>query len=195
MYANANSDCALRAEEGLGLRLGRESGHFGSTEQPWSAQWVLKRNCSLLPSQVAGAFGLLCALSLGIALFFWTKGVTMVAPFAVLELLALGLAFLVYARRAGDAECITISRGKVTVERNVAGRLGREELPSVWARVDCVPDGRSPVTLAVQGRRVTLGCLARPELRAELARELRLALRRSGEAASSPSEEITSKQN
>lgn len=196
MFASANSDGSVGALSALALKLGQESGRLGCVNRPWVVRWSLTRNCSMSPIQVGGAFALLCALSLGIALFFWVQGVRMVAPFAMFELLAVGLALVLYARRAGDSEIITVSPGVVTVERNVAGRSGREEFLAAWVRVECAPDGRSLVTLSGQGRCVAIGRFVRPELRADLARELRLALRRSGEATSdSHLIDITSKQN
>ncbi len=44
-------------------------------------------------------------------MFFWFQGATLVIPFATLELAAVGLAFLVYARHAADGERISLRGG------------------------------------------------------------------------------------
>lgn len=67
-------------------------------------QWLLKRNCSVTPAQLVRLFASLCVVSLGIATLFWFQGATLVMPFAWLELVAVGLAFMVYARHARDGE-------------------------------------------------------------------------------------------
>lgn len=55
-------------------------------------------------------------VSLGIATFFWFQGTTLVMPFAWLELVVVGSAFMVYARHARDGEKIA--------RKDAAGKLG-----------------------------------------------------------------------
>jgi uncharacterized membrane protein len=87
-------------------RSGRSPWFFGiestTGQSGWSVEWVLKRNCSMAPGQLFGLFLALCVVSLGIASFFWFQGAKLVMPFAWLELIAVGGAFLVYARHAAD---------------------------------------------------------------------------------------------
>jgi uncharacterized membrane protein len=71
--------------------------------------WMLRRNCSLTPKQLVGIFGSLAGLSLAFAAYWASRGAWVVVPFAVAECLALGVAFLVYARHACDHERVVLS--------------------------------------------------------------------------------------
>ena len=61
-----------------------------------------KRNCSISPQGLALVFATLAALTLGIAAAFAALGAWLILPFAGLEALALGAAFWITARRAGN---------------------------------------------------------------------------------------------
>lgn len=113
---------------------------------------------------------------MGVALFFWSQGATLVLPFAVLELLALGAAFVVYARHATDGEHISVMQGRLLVEQENAGRLERCELIccGLHVRPPCKP--HHLVEVRGGGHVVRLGRHLRPDLRSQLAREIRQAL-------------------
>ncbi len=119
----------------------------------------------------------LCALSLGIGMVFWGMGATMVLPFARLELTLVGIAFLLYARHAGDGERIFLAGPRLVVELETAGKLERTEFSREWVRVEPQSGDGSLIELYGQGRRINIGRFVRPELRPALAREIRLALR------------------
>lgn len=125
-----------------------------------------------------GFFASLSALSLGIGLFFWVQGATLVMPFAWLEMLALGAALLIYARHAADSESIRLQAGRLTVEHVSGRRVERAEFASSWVRVEPEHGERSLIELTGQGQRIAIGRFVRPELRRQLADELRWALRR-----------------
>ena len=57
------------------------------------------RNCSISPTAFAGALALLAIVTLAIGIGFAMMGAWLILPFAGLEVLALGAAFLCYARR------------------------------------------------------------------------------------------------
>lgn len=139
--------------------------------------WRLLRNCSVTPVQLGWLYLSLCVVSLGIAAGFWLVGATMVMPFAWLELLAVGVAFLVYARHATDGERIVLQGSQLVVEQTNAGRVARAEFNREWVRVEPQRDDRSLIELSGQGRRVHVGRYIRPELRSVLAKEIRMALR------------------
>lgn len=150
-----------------------------------SLQWLLRRNCSSTPQQMAIFFASLCVLSVGIAVACWLLGATLVVPFAGLELIAVATALLLYARHASDRECIHLRRDRLTVE-HVSGRsVERVEFAPAWVRVEPQHGDRSLVELSGEGRRIAVGRFVRPELRRQLADELRWALRR-GHAARAP---------
>ena len=105
-------------------------------------------------------------VSLGIATGFWVQGALLVMPFAWLELLAVGIGFLVYARHAADREQISLRDRHLVIELEQAGKLKRMEFRREWVRVE-----------PKQGQSIQVGRYVRPELRPLLAREIRMALR------------------
>lgn len=124
-----------------------------------------------------GLYASLCVVSMGIGSYFWAQGAPLVMPFAVLELLVVGVCFTIYARHAVDRESIALAGGQLVVELEKGGRIERLEFNREWVRVEPKDDDRSLIELSGQGRKVQIGRFTRPELRAALAREIRLALR------------------
>ena len=142
-----------------------------------NVHWFLKRNCSITPSQLGWLYASLCAVSLGIGAAFWLQGAHLVLPLAWLELLAVGIAFLLYARHATDGERIALQEGRLIVELETAGNVERAEFLSHLVRVEPRDSDRSLIEVSDRGRSVQVGRYVRPELRAALAREIRMALR------------------
>lgn len=173
----------------FGIAASREAVRFervvAATEGgPVGAQWLLKRNCSIAPRQLLATFLVLAALTLAIASVFWLHGAVLVLPFASVELLAVGAAMLLYARHAADFESIDLRPGRLTVEHVSAARVRRAEFQPAWVRVEPQHGGRSLIELSGQGQRIAVGRFVRPELRRQLADELRAALRRPAMATS-----------
>lgn len=137
----------------------------------------MQRNCSLTPRQLLAVYLSLCAVSTMISLGFWTQGALLVLPIAWFELAVVGLALLVYARHAGDRESIQLRDGRLTVEQQWGSRTLRVDFLPAWVRVEPESGDRSLVELSGQGRRVVVGRHIRPELRRQLADEIRWALR------------------
>ncbi len=142
-----------------------------------SVSWRLRRNCSVSPAQLLAVYLVLSAVSLAIGLFFWQMGAPMVLAFAGLELLAVGVAFMVYARHATDGEWISLQGASLVVECETAGRLERAEFERQWVRVEPKAGEHSLIELSGRGRKVQVGRFVRPELRQVLAGEIRRALR------------------
>ncbi|MDM0043175.1 DUF2244 domain-containing protein [Variovorax dokdonensis] len=140
-------------------------------------RWLLRRNCSVTPSQLGWLYASLCLVSLLIGAGFWWHGAPLVMPFAWVELAAVGVAFLVYARHAADGETIELQEGRLVVELENGGRWERTEFLPHQVRVEPEVSDRSLITVSGQGRSVKVGRFVRPELRAALAREIRMALR------------------
>lgn len=154
-----------------------------ATVQGQNIVWFLKRNCSVTPTQLGWFYASLCVVSLAIAAFFWLHGATLILPFAWLELGAVGLAFLVYARHAADGERISLQGRRLVVELESAGQLQRTEFDPHWVRVEPRTGDRSLIEVSGRGgRSVSVGRYVRPELRPLLAQELRSALREWGTA-------------
>lgn len=148
-----------------------------ATVQGQNIHWFLRRNCSVTPVQLGWLYASLCAVSLGVATFFWFQGAVLVLPFAWLELAAVGIAFLAYARHAADGETISLRGQRLVVELESAGCLQRAEFDRERVRVEPSITDRSLIELSGEGRRVNVGRYLRPELRPLLAREIRTALR------------------
>lgn len=144
---------------------------------PQGLNWHLRRNCSITPVQLGGLYASLCAVSLGIASYFWLQGATLVMPFALLEVVAVGAAFVLYARHAVDSERIAFTGSQLVVELDRAGKTERVEFNPAWLRIEPSADERSLVELSAQGRSVRIGRFLRPELRPDLAKEIRAAVR------------------
>jgi uncharacterized membrane protein len=150
-------------------------------------QWLMRRNCSITPAQLGGFYGALCAVSLVIATAFAWHGAPVVLAFAGLELLAVGVALLVFARHAGDRELITLDGASVRVEQHVGAQVHRTEFPAGHLRVEPAAGQGSLVVLSARGCSLQVGRHLRPEWRGAFARELRRALRAWPVPGSSPS--------
>jgi uncharacterized membrane protein len=144
--------------------------------------WLIKRNCSASPTQLAAVFGSLVAVSLAFGTVFAVLGLWMVLPFVGLELVALAAAFLCYGRHAADVERIELANDKLTVERIEADRSRRWEFDQRGVRVEVDERGkglgvRVQVLVTSRGEQVEVGRHLLDDGRAALARELRTALR------------------
>lgn len=156
-----------------GLRFGRETEAAGRQ----GVQWLLARQASVSPRRTCLALAGVGGVSLAIAIAFWLHGATLVLPFAGLELAALALAAWAQVRHVGDRECIRLEADRLTVEHACGPRIERVEFAPAWVRVEPVTGDRSLVELSGQGRRIAVGRYVRPDLRWQLADELRWALR------------------
>jgi len=147
--------------------------------------WLIKRNCSASPRQLALVFGSLVAISFAFGAAFAAHGLWMVLPFVGLELVAVAAAFICYGRRAGDFERIELTDGGLVVEQVVGGRRTGWVLDPRQVRVEvegCSEVGseagsRVRVHLRSRTERIEVGCHLLDARRAELARELGRALR------------------
>ena len=139
---------------------------------------TLKRNCSMSPAGLACVFAALALAALAIGTGFALAGAWLVLPFAGLEALALGAAFVLYARHAADYERIELGAGRLTVEVADAQRSARYELDARRVQV-CVRNEhgvrvvlRGPKEELEVGR--NLDAEARLRFAAELDKRLRI---------------------
>jgi uncharacterized membrane protein len=151
-----------------------------SSASDGSVQWLLRRNCSIAPSQLLVVYLLLCTVSLAIAGAFWWRGAPFVLPFASIELLAVGIALLVYARHAADRESLLLRPGLLKVECTNGRHIDQVEFTPAWVRIEPAHGDHSLIELSGEGKRIAVGRFVRPELRRALAEELRAAIRRCG---------------
>ena len=139
--------------------------------------WLFRPNCSVTPGQLGVFFLSLCVVSLSVALFFWSQGASLVLPFAAIELVAVGAAFVLCARHATDFERIRVVQGCLLVEQESAGRVHRRSFARYGVSVDLAGDDGRLVELRGDAGVVRVGRFLQADLRPVLARELRLALR------------------
>lgn len=132
---------------------------------------TLKRNCSMSPAGLAKVFAALAALVLAIGAGFAAAGAWLVLPFAGLEVLLLGAAFVLHARHAADYERIELQSGRLEVEVTEADRVARYQLQN--ARVS-MEEGR--VVLRDAKEEIEIGRHIGAEARAELVAELEKTL-------------------
>ena len=148
-------------------------------EQASGSSLVLKRNCSMSPGGMLRVFAMLALASLGIAAGFAIAGAWLVLPFAGLEVLALGAAFLVHARHATDFERIEVSAGRLTIEVGEADCVTRYVLDPRAAklRLEKEEGYGARLLLRMPGRDVEIGRHLDAEARVEFAAELTKKLR------------------
>ena len=132
---------------------------------------TLKRNCSMSPAGLAKVFAALAVLVLAIGAGFAVAGAWLILPFAGLEVLLLGAAFVLYARHAADYEKVEVESGRLTVEVAEGERTARYQMDG--ARVS-IEEGRIVLRDAKEELEVGrhLGAEARAELAAELEEKL-----------------------
>jgi uncharacterized membrane protein len=143
--------------------------------------WLIKRNCSASPRQLAGVFASLVAVSFAFGAAFAAEGLWMVLPFVGLEVVAVGAAFVCYGRHAADYERINLGGGVLTVEQQDGGRRREFSFDAAWVRVELEERGavqgrQVQLALACKGQRVEVGRYLVDERRSALGRELRGAL-------------------
>ena len=152
---------------------GHEPGSVGARVDVDGPRWSLTRNCSLSPRATANAYGLLCGVSLVIALGFFALGYGIVLVFCGVELLAVGAAMLVWGRHVGEGEVVTLHANTLRVDRCRGAARERLELPRAWTRVI---EEDAHVLLACGVRRVEVGAQVCWQRRRSFAQELRLAM-------------------
>ncbi len=141
----------------------------------------MRRNCSVTPRQLLGLYSSLCLATLVVSIWCWVLGAKLVIGFAGIELLAVGLAFLVYARHATDGETVTLREGRLIVEQECAGRRERTEFGCAQVSIEQCTRQRPLIKVSGPNGQVKLGRYVKPELLPLLAGEIRGALRESSQ--------------
>jgi len=138
---------------------------------------ILKRNCSISPAGLACVFAALAVAVLGIGVGFAVAGAWLILPFAGLEVVLLGGAFVLQARHATDYERIELDGGRLRVEVAEAQRVARYEMDARGARVEMEGPHvllRGPKDELELGRH--LDAEARRAFAAELRKRLRIQI-------------------
>lgn len=144
-------------------------------------RFLIRPNCSL-PWRDAVRFYLgMVVVCFGIAIAFALKGAWLILPFAGLEMLVLGGALYVVARRAADWQEISIDGDRVDIHERDSGQEQVQTFQRAWVRViyELAPIKGHPSRLTIRshGRSVEIGrCLNEDEKRylaAQLSRAVR----------------------
>ncbi len=143
--------------------------------------YVLRPNRSLSWRQNLGVFGGLCLVTLMLVLPLVSMGFWLVLPFAVLELLAVGIGLYFVTCRCHECEVICVAADSIRIERGRRRPQQSWVLTRHWARVVLTNCPRqwypSRLQIRAQGRAVEIGRFLIEEERCELARELTRCLR------------------
>jgi uncharacterized membrane protein len=138
--------------------------------------WVMRRNCSITPRQLAWAFSALCLMSFLVAVFFLLRGIWYILGFTIIEIAAVGTAFIIFGRHVNDRETVRLNDGGLFVELVRIDQVRQYRLDPCTTRVE-PPAGRNElVVLNAKGTRVEIGRFLTEWKRRELARELKSAL-------------------
>lgn len=139
-------------------------------------EWILKRNCSISPRQLAKAYGAICLASFLVASYFVMHGAWLVMVFAILEMSAVAAAFLYFGRHATDREHIALSESGLLVELVQAEKVQQHRMDPVFTRVTLPVLHHGLIGLEANGNRVEVGRFLTERKRKEFARELRQEL-------------------
>jgi uncharacterized membrane protein len=142
----------------------------------FSRAWVFKPNCSMTPKQLAWLYLSIVFVTLGISTGFCMFGLWMVLPFAGLELLIVAVAFLVYARHAGDYEQIVLNGRELSITVMNGSRVSTVNLNPCWTRVSLSGQSKPLLKLESGDSSVLFGRFVDEVSRQRLLYELRRAI-------------------
>ena len=142
------------------------------TENGW--QWLMKRNCSISPYQLAGIFLGLGIVSMGIGLFFYLLGATLILPYSFLEITVLLIAFFYNARHANDFEKLLVEKNTVTVVSKSGSTESTVQLSRSFVRVELPSESKDLIVISQGKMHAYFGSHVHANLREALGREIML---------------------
>ncbi|WP_074766245.1 DUF2244 domain-containing protein [Paraburkholderia fungorum] len=154
------------------------SDHLLADSEPVLKDWTMKRNCSISPRQFICLYVSLALFSLAIAFMLVLVGAWLVLPFTGIELLAVGIAFAIYARHAVDYERIRLYPNRLVIEQVSAEQLTQFEFNPCWVRIEPGATPRDHIKLVSRGQTIMIGQHLAQYRRAQFADELRIWLAR-----------------
>lgn len=151
--------------------------HLGASPR----RFLIRPNCSLSWRNAVRFYLGIFAVSFGIAIGFALKGAWLVLPFAGLEMLVLGIAMYVVARRSGNWQEIAISGDRISIVEQNLSKVHQESIQRTWAKVVFEPPPirghASRLCIRSHGRSVEVGGCLNEEEKRFLAEQLGQALR------------------
>lgn len=143
------------------------------------SQCVARPNASASNESVLKLLLSLLLLSGFITFGFVRMGAWMVLPFAGVELLLVGLAFVLVLRHRGDYEKITLTDELVEIEQSVLGDIKRAQFQRYWTRITLreAENGKTSLWIGSHNQEVEFGRESMDNAqRAELASHLKRML-------------------
>ena len=146
-----------------------------------AGRFVIRPNCSLSWRNALRFYTGMVAVTFGIAITFAIQGAWLILPFAGLEMLVLGVALYVVARRNARWQSISISEDLVEVVEHGLNCGQQQSFQRAWASVvherPSIKGHPSHLLIRSHGRSMEIGaCLGESE-KTYLARELSQAIR------------------
>ena len=138
--------------------------------------WRLVHPAAISPRSLGAIFAALGSISLLVAIAFWRAGAPLVLPFAGLEVMALGIAFLAHARQMDRSEEVRLGGGELVVRRVVRGEVMETRYPAHATRLRCDPSTEGLIEVVGPGAVVRVGRHLPLALRQATCRSLNLAL-------------------
>jgi uncharacterized membrane protein len=159
--------------------------HSPSPQVP-ECRFELAPNCSLTPQGARLFVGSLAGVTFAVALFFASRGLWPILPFAGLEIGLLAWAVRASMRSGTQREVIVVSDETVTVERGSQNRMSLVVFPRHWARVKLRDPQREqrPSRLVIEshGRACEVGRFLTEEERRSLASRLQQLVGKTSES-------------
>jgi uncharacterized membrane protein len=138
--------------------------------------WRLAHPAAMSPRTLGAIFAVLGSTSLLVAAGFWLVGAPLVLPFAGLEVMALGLAFLAHARQMDPSEELRLEGGELVVRQVVRGEVMETCYPARATRLRCDSSTQGLIEVVGPGSLVRVGRHLPLALRQATCRSLSLAL-------------------
>ena len=147
----------------------------------------LKKTIMVMPNRampwqhIMMIYLLVSGVTISIAFSFFTQGLTLILPFAGLELLALGVVLYISAWRSNIKEVVNVNEEKIRIEigRNVPEKI--YELDKAWANIVLERSWNnwypSRLLLRSHGRQLEIGKFLNEQERQCLAIELKKAIK------------------
>ena len=138
--------------------------------------WLMKRNCSLTPRRLSQFYAALICFSLTVGIGFLVVGVWMIMIFTLIELSAVTLGFLIYARHALDFEEIRIEGTQLTIIKFIGYKTQQYQFNTRWTQVAAPAQGSKVFMLTSEKQTIELGQFLRSSQQQKLLAELKPCL-------------------
>ncbi|WP_409021222.1 DUF2244 domain-containing protein [Caballeronia sp. LZ032] len=138
--------------------------------------WLFRRNCASTPRQFVLFYCSLASVTVLVASFWTFLGAWTVLPFAAVDLIVVGVAFLVFARHACDYERVAISGSRLCIEMAHGSSVTHIECNARWANVSLERARRPKIEIRYGGNVIRIGAFLLPHRRVSVANESRRAL-------------------